>query len=38
MLPILIPPNGALQATLEIGSRLATPSLGPISTAAELCC
>ncbi len=32
------PPNGALQLTLEIGPRLATLSLGPISSAAELCC
>ena len=31
-------PNDALQLTIEIGPRLATPSLGPISIAAELCC
>jgi len=34
----LAPPNVALQPTIAIGPRLATPSLGPIAIAAELCC
>jgi hypothetical protein len=32
------PPNVALQPTIAIGPRLATPSLGPIAIASELCC
>ena len=32
------PPNVSLQRTLDPVARLATPSLAPGSSAAELCC
>ncbi len=31
-------PNGVLQLTLESAARLATPSLAPLSSAAERWC